>query len=147
MPHGITIAVPSSATEQELGAVDQGLGRFNEQHKALNDVRVLHVIASDELGSTVGGAVGRTWGACCELQQLWVNPAHRRSAIGRGLMEVFEGEARNRACTLIYLETFSFQAPEFYEKCGFHRALVIRGFTQEVVKFIMQKPLSAGGDA
>lgn len=147
MPHGIIVAVRSPATPHELGAVDRGLGEFNEQHEALNDVRALHIIASDESGSTVGGAVGRTWGKCCELQQLWVNPARRHGTIGRRLMETFENEARNRGCTLIYLETFSFQAPEFYEKCGFTHALVTRGFTRGVVKFTMHKQLTAAADA
>ena len=82
MPHGIIVAVRSPATPHELGAVDRGLGEFNEQHEALNDVRALHIIASDESGSTVGGAVGRTWGKCCELQQLWVNPARRHGTVG-----------------------------------------------------------------
>jgi hypothetical protein len=35
-------------------------------------------IARNSEGSVIGGAVGRTWGDCCELQQLWVDQQQRR---------------------------------------------------------------------
>ena len=33
-------------------------------------------------GRVVGGAVGRWWGQCCELQQLWVEVSYRYRGIG-----------------------------------------------------------------
>jgi hypothetical protein len=34
-------------------------------------------------------------------------------------MELAEEEAVGRGCTRVFLETFSFQALPFYEKCGY----------------------------
>ena len=66
--------------------VDQGLGDSNEAAAPVGDVARLSCFVS--LASTiVGGAVGRTWGECCELQQLWVDPAHRR----RGIATLVDG--------------------------------------------------------
>jgi hypothetical protein len=39
------------------------------------------VIAQNPDGTVVGGAIGRTWGECCELQQLWVSAELRSTGI------------------------------------------------------------------
>lgn len=130
---------PSAA---QLAAIDAGLGAFNEAVAELANVRRLVVTAHDQAGAIQGGAVGRTWGECCELLQLWVAESFRRQGIGRGLVRRFEGEARVRGCTLVYLDTFSFQAPAFYEALGYKAVLATRGFTGGIVKYTMHRSLA-----
>jgi N-acetylglutamate synthase-like GNAT family acetyltransferase len=89
----------------------------------------------------VGGAVGRTWGQCCELQQLWVDDSLRNRGTARRLMQDFEAQATARGCSLVYLETFSFQAPVFYAKVGYASVHEFQGFTHGITKHIMQKKL------
>ena len=45
---------------------------------------------------------------------------------------------------VIYLDTFSFQAPEFYRCCGYRAAARIDGFPDAIGKFLMVKRLGAG---
>lgn len=111
----------------------------------LSDVRPLHLISSDDTGSTIGGAVGRTWGQCCELQQLWVAAERRQQGIGSQLLESFEREAAARGCALIYLDTFSFQAPSFYALRGYVEVLRVTGYTGGVVKVTLQKKIGHEG--
>jgi ribosomal protein S18 acetylase RimI-like enzyme len=117
--------------------VDAGLGAANAAGASLADVRPLACFARTPAGAIIGGAVGRTWGECCELQQLWVDPAHRRQGVGRELVRNFAAGARTRQCRRLYLETFSFQAPAFYRALGFSVALEIRGFTADTSKFTL----------
>ncbi|MBK6980713.1 MAG: GNAT family N-acetyltransferase [Betaproteobacteria bacterium] len=127
-----------------MATVDAGLDEHNVRGAALHDVRPLHVIASDEDGRVIGGAIGRTWGKCCELQQLWVATECRRRSEGRLLMEAFECEAARRGCELVYLETFSFQAPAFYARLGYEEVLRTAGFPGGVVKSTMHKRIVTG---
>jgi len=136
-----------SADAEALEAVDRGLGAYNERERALADVRRLDVFARDDLNAVVGGAVGRTWGTCCELLQLWVRDDQRRTGLGRALMARFEAAARARGCTLVYLETWSFQAPGFYEKLGYRPVLATRGYTGDCIKFTMHKTLEVDASA
>lgn len=114
-------------------------------HIAFHDIRPLHVIATDQDEKIIGGAIGRTWGKCCELQQLWVASEWRGRSEGTLLMNAFEGEATQRGCELVYLDTFSFQAPEFYVKRGYIEVLRTAGFTGGIVKITMQKRIVGSG--
>jgi N-acetylglutamate synthase-like GNAT family acetyltransferase len=105
-------------------------------------MRALHVLARMQDARVCGGAIGRTWGTCCELQQLWVQDAQRGQGIGADLMARFEQEAAPRGCTLVYLETFSFQSPQFYARLGYRVVLETRGFTAGVIKYTMHKQLA-----
>lgn len=127
---------PSSA---DLAAVDEGLERHNHAAAPLGDVRQLAALARDSEGRLVGGAVGRTWGRCCELLQLWVDPACRDRGIGSRLLEAFEAHARTRGCSIFYLTTLSFQAPAFYRAKGYRALAEVDGYPEGIVKYLMHK--------
>jgi N-acetylglutamate synthase-like GNAT family acetyltransferase len=93
-------------------------------------------------GEVVGGAIGRTWGECCELQQLWVSAEHRHRGVGGRLLQEFERRAQERGCRLVYLNTFKFQAPLFYKAHGYEVAFEVQGFTHGVVKYTMTRALA-----
>ncbi len=130
-----------------MQAVDDGLERHNRQVAPLGDVRPLGSFANDASGQVIGGAVGRTWGRCCELQQLWVEPGHRRSGIASRLLRQFEARAGERGCNVFYLTTLSFQAPGFYRKHGYATLGEIRGYPNEIAKYLMHKELPPRPDA
>lgn len=127
---------------EDIAAVDEGLHAFNLAEGFVGEVQRLYVVAKDAGGRVVGGAVGRTWGRCCELQQLWVDGGSRHSGIGTGLMARFEAEAAGRGCKLAYLDTFSFQAPAFYRRLGYAPIHTIAGFGHGIEKYLMQKELA-----
>jgi GNAT superfamily N-acetyltransferase len=127
---------PSSA---ELAAIDDGLERHNHAVAPLGDVRQLAALARDPTGRLLGGAVGRTWGRCCELLQLWVDDPYRGHGIGSGLLDAFEARARTRGCSIFYLTTLSFQAPDFYRARGYGTLAEIDGYPNAIVKYLMHK--------
>lgn len=125
----------------EVKQVDDGLERFNQRAADLGAVVSFACLVRSEAGEMIGGALARRWGECCELQQIWVDDDHRKRGIGREIVCRIEDHARQHGCTLLYLETFSFQSPKFYEAQGYDVACAFRGFPNGVSKFIMQKRL------
>ena len=121
----------------EAEIIDAGLDASNLAAAPLNQVRPIACIARAPSGEVVGGAVGRTWGECAELQQLWVAPEHRRGGIGSRLAKLFHARARARGCRALYLATFSFQAPAFYQALGYKPVAELRGFPGGIVKYLM----------
>lgn len=129
---------PSNA---ELALIDEGLERHNYAVAPLQDVRRLAALARNGEGRLLGGAVGRTWGRCCELLQLWVDRRHRGLGIGSRLLDTFEARARARGCSIFYLTTLSFQAPEFYRSKGYKALAQIGGYPNGILKYLMAKSI------
>lgn len=133
------IRTTDTPPEDWLLAVDAGLERHNHAVAPLTDVRQMAAFATDDAGALVGGAVGRTWGACCELLQLWVAPECRSRGVGSALLLAFEAHARTRGCNTFYLTTLSYQAPAFYRRHGYAVLAQISGYPDGIVKFLMQR--------
>mgnify|MGYP001821847971 FL=1 len=125
----------------DLDAVDGGLTGFNLEQGGIEEVRRIAAFARDSSNVTVGGVIARTWGECCEVQMLWVRDDLRGHGIGAQLLALAEEEALRRGCTLVYLDTFSFQAPGFYERHGYRELHSIAGFPRGIKKHYLCKEL------
>jgi len=146
-PSAISFTVHDDLMSEDAAIVDAGLGVANDAAAPLHEVRPLCCFARTASGQVLGGAVGRTWGACCELQQLWVEPEQRRLGIGSRLVREFERHAEARGCRTFYLYTFSFQAPGLYRALGYASAFELRGFPHGIVKHTMVREVVPGRSA
>jgi GNAT superfamily N-acetyltransferase len=81
-----------------------------------------------EAGRVVAGVSGWTWGDCCELQSLWVDPRLRGRGLATRLMAAAEAEAETRGCTQTLHFTYDFQAGTLYERIGYDLVGRIEGF-------------------
>lgn len=122
--------------------VDEGLGNANDKAAPLHEVQPITCFAKDRSQVLLGGAIGRRWGPCAELQQLWVHESHRCCGIGAALLRAFEERARLQGCSSVFLETFSFQAPRLYLAHGYQIAYENHLFPHGIVKFHLIKKLS-----
>jgi ribosomal protein S18 acetylase RimI-like enzyme len=135
----LVFSASDTPPEDRLHVVDAGLDAHNHAAAPLADVSPMAAFAADPSGKVIGGAVGRTWGRCCELLQLWVTPERRASGVGSRLLREFEAHARGRGCSVFYLTTLSFQAPDFYRKHGYEELARIEGYPNGIVKYLMRK--------
>ncbi len=67
----------------------------------------------------VGGLIGKTYWNWLYIDLLFVKEEFRGHKYGQRLLQAAEDEARRRGATNVYLDTFSFQAPEFYKQNGY----------------------------
>ncbi len=130
-------------SDADVAPIDRGLHSFNQRAADLAAIRRFACLAWGSDGTLAGGALARWWGTACELQQLWVADALRRRGIGAALMQKAEATAIERGCRLMYLDTFSFQAPEFYYRLGYETACRLDGFPDGGSKFILRKSLTS----
>ncbi|MGW9304854.1 GNAT family N-acetyltransferase [Streptomyces cyaneofuscatus] len=102
----------------------------------------LEVWALDEHGAVAGGLTGRTWAYWLHVELLWVDARHRGSGLGSQLLAEAERVARTeRACTRSRLETWDFQAPDFYRKHGYEEIGRVEDYPPGVTEFILVKQL------
>lgn len=81
--------------------------------------RELTVQVLDGAGELAAGLSGWTWGVAAGIAMTWVREEARGDGLGARLLEEFETEARARGCTHVFVTSFTFQAPGFYERHGY----------------------------
>ncbi|MFD9280005.1 GNAT family N-acetyltransferase [Streptomyces mirabilis] len=102
----------------------------------------LHVWALDADGALAGGLVGHTWTTWLHVTYLWVDAPHRGAGLGGRLLAEAERLAHEeRGCRNSRLETWDFQAPEFYKKHGYEVVCVIPDYPPGVTEYTLAKPL------
>ncbi|MFD1019608.1 GNAT family N-acetyltransferase [Thalassobacillus hwangdonensis] len=91
-------------------------------------------ILRNEQDEIVGGITATTFWHHMHIDFLWVDDRLRGRGYGAELLKKTEQLAIEKGCRFIALDTFSFQAPEFYKRYGFEVFGVIedhpKGFNQ-----------------
>jgi GNAT superfamily N-acetyltransferase len=74
----------------------------------------------DGRGDRLGGITATVycWKVLC-IDVLWVSENYRGKGVGSELLRAVEDEAREMGCALAHLDTFDFQAKNFYLKHGY----------------------------
>lgn len=100
-------------------AIGGGLHNYNiRQADEPQGKRLCFVIYTPDQ-EIAGGLIGETHWGWFYINLLWVKDDLRGRGYGHRLLTLAEGEARQLGATDVYLDTFSFQAPEFYIKHGY----------------------------
>ncbi|HLL37877.1 GNAT family N-acetyltransferase [Streptomyces sp.] len=106
----------------------------------------LHVWALDAEGELAGGLVGHTWATWLQVTYLWVDERHRGAGLGGRLLAEAERIARDeRDCGAARLETWDFQAPEFYKKQGYEVVCVIPDYPPGITEYTLVKRFRTKG--
>ena len=77
------------------------------------------LIREDGCDKIIGGLWGLTYYRWMFVELLFVPQELRRKGLGRKIMLQAEAEALRRGCHGSWIDTFTFQAREFYEKLGY----------------------------
>jgi ribosomal protein S18 acetylase RimI-like enzyme len=102
----------------------------------------LHVWALDEAGNLAGGLVAHTWTRWLHVTYLWVDERHRGVGLGSRLLSEAERiAAQERGCRAARLETWDFQAPEFYKRQGYEVVCVIPDYPPGITEYTLTKRL------
>lgn len=67
-------------------------------------------------GEVLGGLTGYVWGGWLHVNFLWVSETLRGQRLGTRLMDAAEAMAQQRGAVGACLETFTYQARDFYAK-------------------------------
>ena len=105
--------------ESEWGTIGQGISQYNRQQGGDDQYQGLCFVLCAPDQTTVGGVIGATYWDWLYVDLLWVKEELCGRGHGHRLLMAAEEEARQRGAKNAYLDTFSFQAPEFYEQHGY----------------------------
>lgn len=113
------LALEDPPTDASLDAIDHGLRGYNRRFFDRGTTVTLCMTVRDGEGAIVGGCIFHLRWHWLEVEDLWLDDGWRGRGLGRTLLAAVEAEAMRRGCTKARLDTASFQARPFYEKCGY----------------------------
>lgn len=128
-PYDITMH--DKQDSRDAAEILAGLQSFNAKFAGARDYRELTIAVRDPISKKlVAGLHGSTQWGWLFVKWLWVSEECRGRKMGSTILTDAEKEARERGCRGVWLDTFSFQAPGFYEKQGYARFGTIEGFPE-----------------
>ena len=98
-----------------------GLIRYNLQTAGPFNYKRTVLTVRDAKSRVLGGVILQSYWLETYVELLWLSARARRLGLGSKLMQEAELRARKRGSKFMHLNTYSFQAPGFYEKLGFKR--------------------------
>jgi GNAT superfamily N-acetyltransferase len=101
----------------------------------------LFVGAHEPDGKLCGGLLASTMGGWMFIDALWVAPDRRGTGLGRDLLQTAEEVARGRGCRGAYTDSFTFQAPGFYERQGYAEFGRLEGYDGNQTRTFLRKVL------
>ena len=99
------------------------------------------IVLKDGTNQIVAGILTKIYLKCIAVDLLWVSQGMRDQGIGSELLTRAEAYARNHGCTFIHLDTFSFQAIDFYKRHGFSVFGKIDDYPGGVERYYLKKDL------
>lgn len=141
MDNDYQIAYVDKPEESAWGIIGRGISQYNKQQAGDNKFQRLCYVLQAPDETIVGGVIGETYWDWFYVDLLWVEEELRGRGYGHHLLVKAEEEARRRGAVHAYLDTFSFQAPAFYEQHGYQVFGELEDFPPGYQRYFMRKQL------
>jgi GNAT superfamily N-acetyltransferase len=128
MVTNLTFIQETSPNADTIKAIEEGLVDYNTAIAGYHNHQSLWLIGRDEQGHIQAGLKGVSFFQWLFVDWLWIAENVRKQGYGSRLLLQAEQVAKERNCVGIFLDTYSFQAPEFYAKHGYKECGRINNF-------------------
>ena len=114
---------------------------YNRSKREAAESEPLNLYVEDDSGELLAGLVAETFGNWLEIEYLFVKEDLRGQGIGSKLLQQAESEAKNRNCRYVFVNTYQFQAPAFYQKYGYKEVFTLKDYPYTGQRYYYQKDL------
>lgn len=125
----------------EWEVIGGGISDYNTEQAGDDEGQNLCYVLQAPDGDVVGGLIGATHWDWFYINLMWVKKELRGHGYGHRLLELAEQEARKRGARDAYLDSFSFQAPEFYKRHGYQVFGELQDFPTGHTRYYLTKKL------
>lgn len=135
--------VIEEGTRESLRIVDDGIVEYNNSRVPFTQepafIPVSRIIKEDNDEIVAGvNALLYCW-KCMYIDVLWVKEGFREKGYGSILLREVEKIAKEKGCSLIHLDTFDFQAKDFYLKHGYEVFGVLENCPTSHMRYYLKK--------
>ncbi|ENJ9655117.1 GNAT family N-acetyltransferase [Clostridium botulinum] len=135
--------IRESSSEQEADLIVDRIVEYNlSKVTGKQEVPLLWInrVIEDTNGEIIAGILSNMycWN-CIYIDALWVKEGYRKDKLGTKLLKEIEKIAKEKDCHLIHLDTFDFQAKDFYIRHGYEIFGVLDQCPENHKRYFMKK--------
>jgi len=127
--------------EPEWGTIGGAINNFNEEQAGDDKAQRICFVLQAPDQEIVGGVIGIIYWDWFSIDLMWVKDELRGHGYGHRLLTLAEDEARQRGAKYAHLDTFSFQAPDFYKQYGYQVFGELKDFPHGHQRYYLKKQL------
>ena len=142
LPPGLRLSFEENPSPEDRDLIDEGLGAYNAAFLSDNRYSYFGIFVRDDAGKIQAGLVGYCYAGWLFVNLLWVHEDLRRTGIGQMLLAEAERHGTQFGCHSSFLDTFSFQGPNFYPKFGY-REFARLDYPPDHQRIFLKKQLKA----
>ena len=126
---------------QKAQKIGELIRSYNRSKREAAESEPLNLYVEDDSGELLAGLVAETFGNWLEIEYLFVKEELRGQGIGSQLLQQVESEAKKRNCRYVFVNTYQFQAPAFYQKHGYQEVFTLKDYPCTGQRHYYQKDL------
>ena len=143
MANSEVLTLETTDCEEDVDFIEKSLRQQNRLEAPSTQSKEpikYNLVLKDKSGDVVGGVITTIYRYSMYVETLWIDEKYRKGGYGTHLMKQAEETARVHGCTMMQLDTFNYQAPEFYKKLGFVQFGEL-GYKEGFVRYYFSKVL------
>jgi len=129
------------AEAPEWDIIGGGINDYNKRQAGDENAQRLCFVLKGPDQTVLGGVIGITYWDWLYIDLMWIQEEFRGRGFGHRLLTLAEDKARQRGAKHVYLDTFSFQAPGFYQKHGYRVFGELQDFPAGHQRYFLTKQL------
>ncbi|MCW6088562.1 GNAT family N-acetyltransferase [Clostridium sporogenes] len=135
--------IRESSSEKEADLIVDRIVEYNlSKVPGKQEIPLLSInrVIEDTNGEIIAGILSKMycWN-CIYIDALWVKEEYRKDKLGTKLLKEIEKIAKEKDCHLIHLDTFDFQAKDFYIRHGYEIFGVLDQCPENHKRYFMKK--------
>ena len=123
------------------GVIGGGIHHFNELQAGDQGYKRICFVLHSPDEEVVGGLIGEIYWGWFYVDLLFIREELRGRGYGSRILMLSEEEARKKGATNAFLDTFSFQSPDFYKKHGYQIFGELKDFPPGHTRYYLTKQL------
>jgi GNAT superfamily N-acetyltransferase len=123
-----------SCSENNIKTILDGINKFNLDKVPANNEfwTPLNFVVKNNKSKVIGGILsGIGYWSGLEIKILWVDENYRNQGVGSWILDITESMAKEKGADISILDTFDFQAEDFYKKHDYITFGVINNFPKD----------------
>lgn len=133
--------ITKNVFEKDVEEIFDNLKEYNLSKLEYSEIVPIGIFKENKDGKKQAGLIGETFGNWLFIKYLWVRSELRGNGIGTKMLQAAENEAKLRGARYVFVDTFDFQAPEFYLKHGYKQVFELSEYPKTGKRHYYKKEL------